>query len=100
MVKHVLCMYAMINGLLLLLLLDQFNKFQERWTKMMQVNENLHENLSGLLVLTYFLGKRSCHHLNGCSESSLNFEKAINTLRAGLIQAVRKKQLIRTWLCG
>jgi len=24
----------------------------------------------------------------------------INTLRAGLIQAVRKKQLFRTWLCG
>ena len=24
----------------------------------------------------------------------------LNTLRAGLIQAVRKKQLIRTWLCG
>jgi len=23
-----------------------------------------------------------------------------NTLRAGLIQAVRKKQLFRTWLCG
>jgi len=23
----------------------------------------------------------------------------INTLAAGLIQAVRKKQLIRTWLC-
>jgi len=25
---------------------------------------------------------------------------AVNTLRAGLIQAVRKKQLIRTWLCA
>jgi len=25
---------------------------------------------------------------------------AFNTLRAGLIQAVRKKQLFRTWLCG
>jgi len=24
----------------------------------------------------------------------------LNTLVAGLIQAVRKKQLIRTWLCG
>jgi len=24
----------------------------------------------------------------------------VNTLAAGLIQAVRKKQLIRTWLCG
>jgi len=27
-------------------------------------------------------------------------QKTLNTLRAGLIQAVRKKQLIRTWLCG
>jgi len=27
-------------------------------------------------------------------------ENAVNTLAAGLIQAVRKKQLIRTWLCG
>jgi len=27
-------------------------------------------------------------------------QKTSNTLRAGLIQAVRKKQLIRTWLCG
>ena len=26
--------------------------------------------------------------------------RLINTLRAGLIQAVRKKQLIQTWLCG
>jgi len=25
---------------------------------------------------------------------------SLNTLRAGLIQAARKKQLIQTWLCG
>ena len=30
-----------------------------------------------------------------------DFEEFVfNTLRAGLIQVVRKKQLIRTWLCG
>jgi len=32
--------------------------------------------------------------------SELEEKMSINTLRAGLIQAVRKKQLFRTWLCG
>jgi len=30
----------------------------------------------------------------------LDSESHVNTLAAGLNQAVRKKQLIRTWLCG
>jgi len=29
----------------------------------------------------------------------LNPKQTLNTLAPGLIQAVRKKQLIRTWLC-
>jgi len=33
-------------------------------------------------------------------QTSAKFCEMFALLRAGLIQAVRKKQLIRTWLCG
>jgi len=40
--------------------------------------------------------------VGGCRSfvSDVVSKVVFNTLRAGLIQAVRKKQLIRTWLCG
>jgi len=38
--------------------------------------------------------------LHSCCVLLSNYKYHINTLAAGLIQAVRKKQLIRTWVCG
>jgi len=38
--------------------------------------------------------------LSICEDYATEHEIAFNTFAAGLIQAVRKKQLFRTWLCG
>jgi len=55
----------------------------------------------GLTVLV-FVNAQSIMHIVFQLYDVLRFDSTavINTLRAGLIQAVRKKQLFRTWLCG
>jgi len=58
--------------------------------------------LSYLHIWTQLPNKANCVKLYvGISNDLCGVQDiSINTLRAGLIQAVRKKQLIRTWLCG
>ena len=56
----------------------------------------------GLTVLAFFVNAQSIMHIVLQLHDVLRFYSTvvINTFAAGLIQAVRKKQLFRTWLCG
>jgi len=56
-------------------------------------------NVFSMYLNSSFMSLELCLHKNIFVVPS-GEPQVINTLRAGLIQAVRKKQVFRTWLCG
>ena len=58
------------------------------------------ESFEPLISSLAFLGQKLWSKINKLIIWLTNYNKYFNTFAAGLIQAVRKKQLFRTWLCG